>query len=100
MNEEKCPNCGETLTIGSWPFCGDHGKPTASKGFEAFYHIGIGREVTGVGDINQAMRPHWDGDKYIHLQHRDKPDVYYRELNERRAERKEQHRKEREGASR
>jgi hypothetical protein len=83
----KCNNCGETLEIGSWPFCPDHGKPARAKGFEPYFDEVLGKYVTGVGDINREFRPRWEGDYIVHLQPTDRPASYFRELAERRAER-------------
>ncbi len=84
-----CENCGGTIEIGSWPFCPDHGRPYAQKGFEPYFDVGLGQVVTGTGDINKALRPQWENDYVVKLDHRDKPESYYRELNERRRERAE-----------
>ena len=86
-----CDKCGAELEVGSWPFCGDrknvHGKPSPSKGFLAYFDDGLGKSVTGWGDINKECRPRWEGGKLIHLQPRDKPEKYYKELIEKRRDR-------------
>jgi hypothetical protein len=33
-----------------------HGKAPPSKGYEARFDVGLGREVTGWGDVRKAMR--------------------------------------------
>lgn len=83
----KCESCNGEIEIGSWPFCPDHGKPEARKGFEPYFDIGLGIQVDTAGDRNKAMRPRWENDHIVHLQPRDKPPSYYREINERRTER-------------
>lgn len=50
-----CSDCGEAYDIGDWPFC-PHGRVAPTKGFEPRFDIGLGREVTGWGDIRKAMR--------------------------------------------
>lgn len=83
----KCDNCNETLEIGSWPFCPDHGKPARAKGFEPHFDIGLGKYVTGAGDFNKEFRPKWENDHIVHLQPTDRSAGYFRELKERREER-------------
>ncbi len=64
---ETCERCGATIEIGDWPFCkGGHGKANPAKGFEPYFDIGLGREVTGWGDVRQSMREQ-------HLDFRDHP---------------------------
>lgn len=84
----KCESCGGTIEIGSWPFCPDHDRPSPSKGFEAYYDYGLDQVVTGYGDIKKACRPQWNNDHITQIQPRDKPASYYRELNERREEKR------------
>lgn len=55
MTDEPCPHCGVVYQIGDWPFC-PHGRVQARGGFEPRFDYGIGKEVTGWGDIKQAMR--------------------------------------------
>lgn len=89
---ERCEGCGAEIQVGSWPFCPDHGKPTPSKGFEAYVDENISDRpvtITGQGDRNKLLRPHWENDHIVHVQPRDKPASYYRELNDRRAARVE-----------
>ena len=86
MKTEKCPDCGEVMTIGSWPFCGDHGKPGPSKGYEAHFDYGLGEYITTPGDRNKLLRPKWENDYRIHIQPRDMPASHYRETKERRME--------------
>jgi hypothetical protein len=62
---ETCPDCGAVIEIGDWPFC-PHGKANPAKGFEPYFDIGLGREVTGWGDVRQSMREQ-------HLDFRDHP---------------------------
>ena len=88
-----CESCGGEIQIGSWPFCPDHQPVSPGKGFEPYFDHGLGQVVTGYGDIQKACRPHWQDDHVIHIQPRDNPPGYYRELNERRAERAERERK-------
>jgi hypothetical protein len=91
---EPCERCGHPIHIGSTIQC-PHERAGKTHGFEPFFHVGIGKYVTGVGDINQAMRPQWNDDHITQIQHRDMPESYYREMNERRAERKAEADKER-----
>jgi hypothetical protein len=65
MSDEFCGRCGKVVEIGSWPFC-PHGKAHPARGFEPRFDIGLGREVTGWGDVRQAMRDE-------HLDFRDHP---------------------------
>lgn len=52
-----CDKCGATVGIGQSPWCRDgHGRVLPAKGFDSFFDIGLGREVSGWGDIHQAMR--------------------------------------------
>ncbi len=83
---EPCEGCGRIVHIGEWPAC-PHGKAQAARGFEPYFDYGLGRMITGVGDIQAALRPQWNNDYMTKLDHRDKPESYYREVNERRAER-------------
>ena len=45
---QLCPQCGEGLVMVL--------KPRAMTGFEPRFDYGLGREVTGCGDVHQAMR--------------------------------------------
>lgn len=54
-HEVTCESCGQPLTIGSWPFC-PHGRYLQRSGFEPRWDDGLGKYVTGWGDIHQAMR--------------------------------------------
>ena len=83
----KCDDCQKELTVGEWPWC-PHGRAQEAHGFEPYFDYGLGQTITGVGDIRKAMRPHWEQDQYIQLDHSDKPASYYKEMNERRAERR------------
>ena len=62
----RCDRCGAEYGFGEWPLC-PHGRVLKSKGFEPHFDLGLGREVTGWGDIHQAMRAE-------HLDYRDHPD--------------------------
>jgi len=94
MND-VCDKCGEVLEIGSWPFCGDHGRPVRSKGFEPYFDIALGRQISTPGDWNQAMRPHWENDHIVKVDDRGKSESYYNELRERREHRIETLRRQR-----
>lgn len=85
---EHCENCGAAFTVGEWPFC-PHGEAYKTKGFEPYFDVALGVQVNTPGDRNKALRPRWENDHIVHLQPRDKPASYYRELNERRRERAE-----------
>ncbi len=95
---EPCADCGQIVHIGEWPAC-PHGRAQSARGFQPYFDYGIGQYVTGVGDINKAMRPQWNGDYVTKLDHRDAPASQIREMNERRAERKANAEKERRHAS-
>lgn len=82
-----CPSCGQTQHIGDDYRC-PHLPAFKHKGFEPYYDWGLGQHVTGVGDINAACRPKWEGDHITQIQPRDKGEHYYRELNERREARR------------
>ncbi len=82
-----CERCGQPVHIGSTIQC-PHERAQAARGFLAYFDYGLGKQITCVGDINAAMRPQWNNDYVTKLDHRDMPASYYRELNERRAERK------------
>ncbi len=71
QKHEPCEDCGRIVHVG----------------FEPFFDEGLGMTVTGFGDINKECRPKWEQDHIVHIQPRDKSPQYYRELNERRAER-------------
>lgn len=45
---QTCQTCGERLIVVL--------KPRKMKGFEPHFDIGIGRDVTGWGDVKKAMR--------------------------------------------
>ena len=64
---EACPDCGKVQHMGDDFRC-PHERTFRSKGFEPFFHYGIGEWVTGQGDIAKHMRPHWKDDYVIHLQ--------------------------------
>ena len=91
---EPCSDCGKIVHIGEWPKC-PHGKPSLSKGLEPFFDFGLGKTITTMGDINAACRPHWEGDNIVHIQPTGKSDSYYKQLNERRAEKANAERRER-----
>ena len=93
----KCDTCGEEITIGCWPWCGginDHGKPETRKAMEPYFDVALGAQISNPGDRNKLMRPRWDNDQYIHIVPRDLPSSHYKEVAEKRAERREQTRKE------
>ena len=83
----RCDKCKKRVAVGDWPYC-PHGKPSPSKGFEPYENVSLGQVVTGVGDINKACRPQWENDHIVQLQPRDKPPIYWKELNDRREARK------------
>jgi len=86
----KCDDCGHDIQIGEWPFC-NHGRPTPSKGFEPYWDENIATEpvwISDPGDRNQRMRPHWENDHMVHVQPRERPDSYFKDLAERREERR------------
>jgi len=64
-DDNRCETCGQEIHLGDWPFC-PHGKANPAKGFEPYFDIGLGREVTGWGDVRQSMREQ-------HLDFRDHP---------------------------
>jgi len=52
-----CDRCGVTYGVGCSPWCKDgHARVIPSPGFEPRFDIGLGRDVTGWGDIKQEMR--------------------------------------------
>lgn len=55
QDAERCEACGQIVRVGEWPYC-PHGRVVPRKGFEPYFDIGLGREVTGWGDVRQAMR--------------------------------------------
>lgn len=64
-NVETCDVCGCQYGIAQWYRC-PHDSVLPSKGFQPYFDIGLGREVTGWGDVRQAMREN-------HLDFRDHP---------------------------
>ncbi len=84
---EPCPDCGETQHMGDDYRC-PHGRAFQHKGFEAYYDIGLGIQVTDPGDRNKELRPKWERDNIVHLQPADRGSNYYKELSERREERR------------
>jgi hypothetical protein len=74
----ECDVCHEQIAAGAWPWC-PHGRvgPGYGDGFEPFFDIGLGKEVTGWGDIRQGMREN-------HLDFRDHPNAERREYAEHR----------------
>ena len=98
MNTTICEMCGLEYGIGAWPLC-PHGIPRGHlHDFRAYTDFNISDkpvEITSLAQKQRLLRPHWKDDYVVHVQPRDKPDSYYRELNDRRAERAEQERKER-----
>ena len=87
-----CDACGKELTIGEWPYC-PHGRGTASKGFEPYWDNTIADQpqyITSGADYKKFFKPQWNNDYVTHLVPRDKPDSYYKELNDRREHRREE----------
>jgi hypothetical protein len=65
----RCGRCGVEYGVGDSPVCKDsHGRVLNGygDGFLPHFDIGLGREVTGWGDVRQAMRDE-------HLDFRDHP---------------------------
>jgi hypothetical protein len=92
----KCDTCHQELQIGDWPYC-PHGR-SKHYGFTAYLDENISDHpvwITNPGDRNKLMRPHWERDHIVQVQPLEKPDSYYRELNDRRAARAEAERKSR-----
>lgn len=59
MNDQTitCEACGAVYGVGQSPFCRDgHAAVAPAKGFEPYFDLGLGKEVTGWGDIRQEMR--------------------------------------------
>lgn len=60
MNDEHlCTVCGLPLAVGDWPCVSTirpHGKSVQTAPFAAYFDIGLGREVTSLGDRWQAMK--------------------------------------------
>jgi hypothetical protein len=50
-----CDVCGKAYGVGQWYRC-PHDPVVARGGFTPYFDIGLGREVTGWGDVRQAMR--------------------------------------------
>jgi len=97
MNSDKCEACGKAVAIGEWPYC-PHGQAMPSKGFEPFWDEHVADTpvlITNPGDYRKYLKPHWKNDNLEHVQRRDKPASYFRELNDRRAYRAEMERKQR-----
>ena len=97
MNTVICSECGAEYRIGDWPYC-NHGRPHGNlHDFKAYVDFNIADEpveITSLAQKKRLLKPHWKDDYMIHLQPRDLPDRYYRELNDRRAARAEAARKE------
>ena len=88
-----CNNCGEVLEIGSWPFCGDHSKVEARKGFEPYEDWNISDKpvtISNPGDRNKYLRPHWENDQIVHIQPKERSSEYMKDLRARREARREQ----------
>ena len=83
-----CPDCGVTQHIGDDYRC-PHGPVTTHKGFEPYFDVGLGRQVTGYGDINKECRPHWKDGEYIHIQPADRSALEKKDLDMRREQRHE-----------
>lgn len=82
-SHEPCSGCGQIVHIGEWYNC-PHGYPNRSKGFEPYFSHELGKWVSGVGDINQEMRPKWEGDHIVRLESRGRSAAYFREKDQRR----------------
>lgn len=55
--EVRCESCGAVYGIGDSPWCRDgHGSVQPRRAFEPYFDIGLGKHVTGWGDIRQEMR--------------------------------------------
>ena len=63
--DATCERCGAIYGISCWPFC-PHGRVQPRPAFEPYFDVGLGRYVTGWGDVRQGMREH-------HLDFRDHP---------------------------
>lgn len=57
MTTIACEKCGAVYGIGDSPFCRDgHARVQPRQAFEPYFDVGLGRYVTGWGDIRQEMR--------------------------------------------
>lgn len=61
-----CEKCGVPIHIGSDYHC-PHEKVQAAHGFEPYFDIGLGKTITGRGDVKAALRPRWENDHIIQL---------------------------------
>ena len=86
---EPCLSCGYIQHIGDDYRC-PHDHVVRSKGFEPYYDIGLGQEVTGFGDVNAACRPKWEDDHIVHLQPKDRSAQSEQDLSARREARRGQ----------
>jgi len=90
----KCEDCGATLRVGDWPFCGgknDHGRPYKHKGFDPHWDNLIDAKPQWIqtpGDRHKFLKPHWENDHIVHQQPRDKSNDYWKDLNNRREARR------------
>lgn len=97
-----CTDCGAEHHIGWWPICADakgkhgHLPPRGMMTFKPYldHHAGDQPiEVRSWKERQNLFKPKWNGDYVEQIQPRDKPDSYYRELNQRREHRAEMARK-------
>jgi hypothetical protein len=60
----RCEECDEIVRVGDWPYC-PHGKAQRAHGFEPYFDYGLGKYITGRGDVHQACRPRWENDYIV-----------------------------------
>ena len=97
---EPCPECRKPLEIGEWPYC-PHGFPGAGvfgfKPHAPYVDYNISTEpvtITNPGDKAKYLRPYWENDHIIKVEPKERPNGYYRELNDRRRARAEKEKRE------
>jgi len=56
LEHEPCELCGLIVHVGAWPWCPHQMVESKAHGFEPHFDIGLGRLVTGWGDVKQEMR--------------------------------------------
>lgn len=59
MNEDLCTVCGLPIAVGEWPCVyrvRPHGTSVQTDVFSTYFDVGLGREVTSLGDRWAAMR--------------------------------------------
>lgn len=57
---EPCQVCGKPIRVGEWGCITRvvaHGPSVQTTAFAAYFDVGLGKEVTGLGDRHVAMRP-------------------------------------------